>query len=80
MHYILTDGQHPYQTSTPYSKNPIGLSHNVQMGQFILQCDEKHKNILRRMLCKSVEERPTIEECLQSFQGVCKYKLKSYIL
>ncbi|KAF5889507.1 piggyBac transposable element-derived protein 4-like, partial [Clarias magur] len=66
VHYIVTDGQQPYQTSTPYSKNPIG--HNVQTGHFILQCDEKHKNILRRMLCKSMEERPTIEECLQSVQ------------
>ncbi len=75
MHYILTDGQHPYQTTTPYSKDPVGLSQNVRTGHFILQCDEKQKNIVRRMLCKSTEERPTIEECLLSVKGMCKVKL-----
>ncbi|XP_056121572.1 uncharacterized protein LOC130099790 [Rhinichthys klamathensis goyatoka] len=70
VHYILTDGQHPYQTTTPYSKDPFGLSQNVKMGNFILQCEEtwtRQKYIISRMLSKSIEERPTIEECLQSF-------------
>ncbi|XP_051959981.1 uncharacterized protein LOC127627582 [Xyrauchen texanus] len=70
VHYILTDGQHPYQTTTPYSKDPVGLSQNVRMGNFALQCEERwirQKDIISRMLSKSIEERPTIEECLQSF-------------
>ncbi|XP_039550188.1 probable serine/threonine-protein kinase nek2 [Pimephales promelas] len=70
VHYILTDGQHPYQTTTPYSKDPVGLSLNVRMGNFTLQCEERwtrQKDIISRMLSKSIEERPTIEECLQSF-------------
>ncbi|XP_051981268.1 probable serine/threonine-protein kinase ireA [Xyrauchen texanus] len=70
VNYILTDGQHPYQTTTPYSKDPVGLSQNVRMGNFALQCEERwirQKDIISRMLSKSIEERPTIEECLQSF-------------
>ncbi|XP_042570824.1 serine/threonine-protein kinase OSR1-like [Cyprinus carpio] len=69
VHYILTDGQHPYQTTTPYAKDPIGLSLNVRMSNFTLQCDERQKKFLSRMLCKSTEERPTIEECLQAVKS-----------
>ncbi|XP_026076500.1 serine/threonine-protein kinase Nek2-like [Carassius auratus] len=69
VHYILTDGQHPYQTTTPYANDPLGVSLNVRMGNFSLQCDERQNNILSRMLSKSMEERPTIEECLQEVKS-----------
>ncbi|XP_030266833.1 uncharacterized protein LOC115578126 isoform X2 [Sparus aurata] len=70
VHYILTDGQHPYQTRTPYSSDPLGLAQNVKTGNFTLHCEEKWmslKDIITRMLKSSFKERPTIEECLQVF-------------
>ncbi|XP_070403971.1 uncharacterized protein [Nothobranchius furzeri] len=69
LHYILTDGQHPFQSRLPYSDDPIGLSQNVRMGNFTLQFEEKwssQKGIITRMLSRSLEERPTIEECLKA--------------
>uniref|UniRef100_A0A096LVW4 Protein kinase domain-containing protein n=1 Tax=Poecilia formosa TaxID=48698 RepID=A0A096LVW4_POEFO len=67
MHYILTDGQHPFQTTTPYFSDPIGLTLNIRMANFTLQCEERWsglKDIITRMLSRSLEERPTIEESL----------------
>ncbi|XP_049446940.1 uncharacterized protein LOC125897585 [Epinephelus fuscoguttatus] len=69
VHYILTDGQHPYQTTTPYSNDPFGLSQNVRTGNFTLKCEERwmsQKGIITRMLSRSAEERPTIKECLKA--------------
>lgn len=74
MHYILTDGQHPYQTTTPYSNDPIGLSQNVREGNFTLQYEEGwmiQKDVIARMLSRSSEERPTIEECIQAVSCKC---------
>lgn len=75
MHYILTDGLHPYQTTTPYSNDPVGLSQNVRTGNFILQLEERWRSkasIIARMLSRSSEERPTIEECLQAVTCKCQ--------
>ncbi|XP_014887273.1 probable serine/threonine-protein kinase irlF [Poecilia latipinna] len=69
MHYILTDGQHPFQTTTPYFSDPIGLMLNIRMTNFTLQCEERWsglKDIITRMLSRSLEERPTIEESLKA--------------
>ncbi|XP_051800033.1 uncharacterized protein LOC110969108 isoform X1 [Acanthochromis polyacanthus] len=66
VHYILTDGEHPYQATTPYSNDPLTLFQNLRAGTFTLQCEERHQGIIGRMLCKSTEARPTIEECLQA--------------
>uniref|UniRef100_A0A0S7ERG9 NEK2 n=1 Tax=Poeciliopsis prolifica TaxID=188132 RepID=A0A0S7ERG9_9TELE len=73
MHYILTDGLHPFQTATPYFSDPIGLTLNIRTANFTLQCEERWsglKDIITRMLSKSVEERPTIEESLKAV--MCK--------
>ncbi|PWA29399.1 hypothetical protein CCH79_00017641, partial [Gambusia affinis] len=70
VHYILTDGQHPFQKATPYSRNPLGILNNVEMGNFTLQCEEKwssQKDRISRMLNRSLEERPTVEEVPQAF-------------
>ncbi|XP_014912949.1 piggyBac transposable element-derived protein 4-like [Poecilia latipinna] len=69
VHYILTDGQHPFQTTTPYFRDPTGLIHNIRMANFTLQCDERWsglKDIITRMLSRSLEECPTIEESLKA--------------
>ena len=78
LHYILTDGLHPYQTTTPYSDNPVRISLNVLTGNFTLLCEERwtnQKDVLSRMLSKSYEERPTLEECLQAV--TCERRLSS---
>ncbi|XP_038160312.1 serine/threonine-protein kinase PLK4-like isoform X2 [Cyprinodon tularosa] len=70
VHYILTDGQHPFQTTTPYFRNPFGILDNVRTGNFNLKCEENwssQKDIISRMLSRSIEERPSIEEALQVF-------------
>jgi len=79
VHYILTDGQHPFQTTMPYSNDAFGLNQNVKMGKFTLQCEEKWsslKEIITRMLSRSFEERPTIEESLTAL--MCKYHCLKY--
>lgn len=83
MHYILTDGQHPYQTSTPYSADPLGLLQNVRTGNFTLQCGDrwaKEGHIINRMLSKAFEERPTIEECLQALTRKCNKKERTHFM
>lgn len=73
LHYILTDGKHPYQTTMPYSSDTHGLRHNVRTGNFTLHCEDRwisQKKMIDRMLSASIEERPTVEECLQAF--TCK--------
>ncbi|XP_041853923.1 uncharacterized protein LOC121648062 [Melanotaenia boesemani] len=73
VHYILTDGQHPFQTTTPYFSDVFGLSLNVKTGNFTLQCEKRWNSqtaIITRMLSKSLEERPTIEEALKAFMYV----------
>ncbi|XP_032423904.1 uncharacterized protein LOC116723252 [Xiphophorus hellerii] len=70
MHYILTDGQHPFQQTTPYFKNAFGIFENVKNGNFTLHCEERwssQRDMISRMLSRSLEERPTIEEALQAF-------------
>lgn len=82
MHYILTDGQHPYQTRTPYSADPVGILQNVRAGNFTLQCGDtwvNQEHIITRMLSRSFEERPTIEECLQAVTCKCNKNRKNIL-
>lgn len=39
---------------------------NVGNGNFTLQCEENWMSLITRMLSRSSEEHPTIEECLQA--------------
>ncbi|XP_070567282.1 uncharacterized protein [Ptychodera flava] len=70
VHYILTDGHHPYQTMYPFDRDPPGLMTNIKKGQYSLgHLPNKllHSRVAS-MICVDANARPPADECVQLFQ------------
>lgn len=73
IYYILSNGHHPFEATSPYMNDTRKLINNVQDGKFSLLHVENYPAqcgaLLTRMLDQDMLKRPQVGDCLKEMNG-----------
>ncbi|KAJ8019195.1 Serine/threonine-protein kinase/endoribonuclease IRE2 [Holothuria leucospilota] len=74
MYYVLSNGHHPFEATSPFIKDTAKLMSNVAEGNYSLYHIEVYPaqctTLLKRMLDKDMLKRPCIDDCLKEMEAV----------
>ncbi|KAJ8039005.1 Helicase with zinc finger domain 2 [Holothuria leucospilota] len=80
IYYILSNGHHPFEATSPYMNDTGKLVNNVQDGKFSLLHVENYpvcRALLTRMLDQDMLKRPHVDDCLKEMNDVRKSYISS---
>lgn len=72
VYYILSDGHVPYESTSPYSLQPMEVVKNRYENRYSLKHLGESPDMCRMiegMIHEDPRQRPTIDNCVQQFQG-----------